>query len=344
MSARQDNLLGLGARRGRVKVALAALGLVLAGCLAAPTGPVEAPPAATRLLVLGDTGTGEAEQFQVAAAALRVCAARGCDAALILGDNIYETGVTSARDPQFEAKFERPYAAFDIPFYLVLGNHDNSGGPDGGRGTQPGKGDFQVRYALRDDRVSDRWHMPARYYDLRLGDVHLFGLDTTPITYQGLVASEPDPLAIAQEAWLGTGLAGSDARWKVVFAHHPYISDGQHGDAGALESLVEGLDERGGLKDFYEDVLCGAADVLLAGHDHDLQWLAPVAACGGTEFIVSGAGAKSRALGTPGRHEAYFEEGDILGFFWLEFRAGALRGAIYDGDGALRFERTLTKP
>lgn len=75
-------------------------------------------------LVIGDMGTGTPEQFEVAKAMKEVCAQRGCAFVISTGDNIYEYGVSSVQDPQFQSKFEKPYAELDIPFFLVLGNHD----------------------------------------------------------------------------------------------------------------------------------------------------------------------------------------------------------------------------
>ena len=49
-----------------------------------------------------------------------------CNFAVLLGDNIYEYGPDGPTDPQFEQKFEAPYKDFDIPFFLVQGNPDNS--------------------------------------------------------------------------------------------------------------------------------------------------------------------------------------------------------------------------
>ena len=51
----------------------------------------------------------------------------------LLGDNIYDSGVTSVTDPQWQTKFEIPYMGVNLPFYVVLGNHDYGGN---GAGTE----------------------------------------------------------------------------------------------------------------------------------------------------------------------------------------------------------------
>ncbi len=75
------------------------------------------------ILVFGDSGTGKAGQYRVGHAMYEVCRQRGCDFALMLGDNIYEDGIeVRARSDatasyqeileQFEQKFEAPYRSF----------------------------------------------------------------------------------------------------------------------------------------------------------------------------------------------------------------------------------------
>lgn len=324
----------------RALPALAAL--LLLAATAVPLG--EAP---VRFLVLGDTGSGGAGQYKVAAAAVQVCAALGCDFAIVNGDNIYDNGVESPHDPQFEAKFELPYADLAIPFYLALGNHDNGGTLGDGDGSENYRGDFQVAYSYRTDRLSDKWHMPSRYHTFRQGEVQLWALDTNPLMYWGglPLPGQPlwmgiDPLGLDQLEWLRGSLAASDARWKFAFAHHPYITNGQHGDAGFYEGVPTlGLN----IKLFVEQGLCGAADFYSAGHDHDLQWLKATEGCAKTEFIVSGAASKPRPLADPDGEPAWFQLGDTLGFFWVQVQGDTFTGRVYDGDGALRFERSFAK-
>ncbi len=110
--------------------------------------PVLATPVS--FIAFGDAGDGGAAQYAVGRAVAEVCAVRGCDFALMLGDNFYPDGVTSADDPQFISKFERPYAALTVPVYVALGNQDN-----GARASENRRGDFQVAYAQRSDRLSD---------------------------------------------------------------------------------------------------------------------------------------------------------------------------------------------
>lgn len=93
-------------------------------------GPVKSPGASpdttVKFIAIGDMGTGKDGQRKVAEVMKQVCARRGCDFVVGLGDNIYEAGVDSASDIQFQTKFEEPYKNLNLRFYMALGNHDNS--------------------------------------------------------------------------------------------------------------------------------------------------------------------------------------------------------------------------
>jgi len=288
-----------------------------------------APSGSLRFVVLGDGGTGDAAQAKVAAAMKTVCAERGCAFALYLGDNIYEDGANGVTDAQFAAKFETPYADLDFPFYVVLGNHDY-----GSNGTNllpsEAKSAAQVEYTAR----SEKWNMPHYYYAFREGPVAFFGLDTNGIVIdQFRKGSE-------QQAWLDAEIAKSDAPWKIVFGHHPYISNGEHGVAGSYVGSV-GIELHDGarLKSFVEESICGKSQVYFSGHDHDREWLEPTC---GTTFIVSGAAAKLRQLEERGV-AARFGEATQRGFMWVEIEGDVLTGVFYDDDAEISYEDTILR-
>lgn len=299
------------------------------------------PPAALRFVVIGDSGSGSAGQYAVGEAIAEVCqnkdeffddmAFLGCDLVVGLGDNIYESGVTSVDDPQFADKFEKPFEPVQLPFYMVLGNHDNTAYV-GGDGAGNARGEFQVDYTYFDGKLSDRWNMPDRYYQHSAGStstnpralVDFFALDSNPIA--GGFA-DPDlayayhTYGIDQRNWAVNALGSSDAVFKIAMSHHPYLSNGSHGNAGNYDGVPSELlpvlaGER--WKAFMEEAVCDQADFLFAGHDHDLQVLNAVPSCGRTEFIVSGAAGKTRSLADTERNEARYQQGDTYGFFWMK--------------------------
>ncbi len=91
------------------------------------------------------------------------------------------------------------------------------------------------------------------------------------------------------------------------------------------------------IKDFMDGEVCGEVDVYLCGHDHSLQW--PRETCG-TEFLVSGAGAKVTDI--EGSDPAYFEE-NVPGFLWVELRGHQFTGIFYDEDGFELYRRVFNR-
>ena len=146
-----------------------------------------------RFAVIGDSGTGDREQYQVAEQMTKYWQATHFDFVIMLGDNIY--GGHSPRD--FARKFEEPYKPLldgGVKFYASLGNHDDPG--------------VEVLYKP--------FNMGGeRYYAFRKGDVAFFALDSNYM----------DP---RQLAWFEQNLKNSQGKWKVCFFHHPLYNDGRH--------------------------------------------------------------------------------------------------------------------
>ncbi|WP_433544742.1 metallophosphoesterase [Streptomyces sp. CA-294286] len=297
------------------------------------------------VLVTGDAGTGGEAQHAVAAAARQVCRTEGVGLAVGLGDNIYENGPESAHDSEFRTKFEEPNTGIDVPWLMVLGNHDCSGLIPGSGG-DPSRGDREVSYAAS----SRRWYMPSRYYRAALPVdgggpvVEFFALDTNPVA-STVAQTDPHyrwdgPYMKAQRAWLDDALRGSRARWKVVLGHHPYLNNGKHGSAGSYDGFLVGHYTRGiHLKELYEEVVCGRADLILSGHDHTLQLLEPTARTAGTRQIVCGAFAKSGDGRARSSHPAAWQNFSDHGFMVLKVSQEAMVVDAYTVDVPTRTAR-----
>lgn len=284
-----------------------------------------------RFIALGDGGKGNANQLKVGRAMATVCAERGCDFVLLLGDNFYPSGVSSTDDPQWETAFATPYADVGAPFYAVMGNHDYGAN---GLGTRLERSAVEVAYS----KVDPRWRMPAPWYTWRWSNADFFAADTTRSVFM-----LDDPMRADLTAWL----SGSTARWKVAFGHHPLLNNGKHGNAGSYEGarfvpFVDGA----GVKAFVEDVVCGRADLYLAGHDHSLQWLEPTCTRPGsdtrTELLVSGGGSTPTGIRSPPRNPVRWESG-ALGFVYVEIDGDTLTGTFYDAEVKPQYSRTLRK-
>ena len=182
---------------------------------ARPAQPV-APPAPTstlpkardsvKFLVIGDSGTGDRAQREVAARIAEAHTRFEFDFAIMLGDNLY--GSENPND--YENKFSRPYKPLldaGVKFYASLGNHDEP---------------------------SQRFYKPfnmdeKRYYTHGKGDVKFFVLDSTYMTPE-------------QIEWLENELRDSNEKWKIPYMHHPIYSSGEkHGSERDLQLLVEPL-------------------------------------------------------------------------------------------------------
>jgi hypothetical protein len=283
--------------------------------------PWEGP---VRFVALGDAGTGSLKQYDVADAMKAVCdESGGCQFALYLGDNFYNDGVEAVDDAQFEEKFELPYAELDFPFYPVMGNHDYGAG---GSGTEFWKSAYEVEYSDH----SEKWSMPDSYYRVRWGEVEVYALDTQAMLW-GFYEAEA-----AMVAW---GLANTNATWSLATGHHPYLSNGHHGNAGTYDSdTFSPIWSGENVRTFVDSYLCGSLDMYLCGHDHSLQW--PESTCEGTEFVVSGGGSGNTML--DGTNAAWYEA-ESAGFFLGEIDGSTLTGGFYDSEGSLLYERTVSK-
>jgi len=174
-----------------------------------------------RFLAFGDAGFGSPAQFETARGMGSFCAQHGCDFVLLLGDNFYPDGVHSVSDPQWQSKFEEPYADLKFPFYPTLGNHDYFGNIEA-----------QINYSSE----SSKWRFPSRFYQFQWCDVDFFVIDA-------------ERFDETQKKWLEEGLVSSRAEWKVVAGHRPIYSHGGHGDSKHLKKELLPLLK--GKVDFY---------------------------------------------------------------------------------------------
>lgn len=199
-----------------------------------PLPPPEPIVPTVGIILVGDTGTGEPEQYAVGEAMKEWCDKQKCDFGLLLGDNIYEDGVDSKDDKQFYTKFERPYKDLKFKFYPALGNHDAKG-----------KWRYEIQYR------SPRWEMRGRFYKLQFPDIDIFALDTNAFS---VLQSDSSQLE-----WIEQELKASKAKWKIVYGHHPIYSYGMHGPTKSLQYRILPLMKKYGSQ-FY-----------VAGHEHHKQ-------------------------------------------------------------------------
>jgi hypothetical protein len=178
-----------------------------------------APPAAAtvalpnkdgsfKFAVLGDFGTGDRPQYQLADQMAKVHERFAYELVITVGDNIYGAD----RPQDMRKKFEEPYKVLlgaGVKFYASLGNHDDRA---------------QARYKL--------FNMDGRtYYSFKAAkeDVRFFALESDYPTPQ-------------QIAWVAKELGSSGEKWKIPFFHHPLYSSGKtHGSHPELREALEPL-------------------------------------------------------------------------------------------------------
>ncbi|MCP4448360.1 MAG: hypothetical protein GY811_23920 [Myxococcales bacterium] len=301
-----------------------------------------------RFIAMGDTGTGSASQYKVGNEVANICATRGCDFVVLLGDNFYDAGVAGVSDPLWQDYFEMPYAAIPdtVPFYPVLGNHDYGGSyllvDFDGLGNDFEKGAYEVNYSDQ----SDKWTMPATFYTLRVGSVGFMMLDTNSIMWGNTDNGD-------QEAWYAGARAElDDAEWVFAAGHHPYRSNGRHGNAGSYES-IEVLDmpipnpvellNGNAIKAFFDTHVCGTVDAYFCGHDHNLQWIDEPDALCGAQLIVSGAGAKTTDFESTTNNSLY-EDDQKPGFVYAVIEGDTMTLEFIDEDGEVDFVQSVVHP
>ncbi|MFV2056783.1 MAG: hypothetical protein ACC707_09965, partial [Thiohalomonadales bacterium] len=136
-------------------------------------------------------------------------------------------------------------------------------------------------------------------------------------------------------AWIND----SNATWKIVYGHHPYQSNGPHGNAGKYDG-ISAIDIISGthIKKFADTVWCGKVDVYFSGHDHSRQWLQST--CAGTQLVVSGAGAKTTTL--PGNNPSLFQM-STTGFLYVVIKGRELNADFINAKGAIEYHHTIKK-
>ena len=192
--------------------AIKSLAALSAAAVLKPISVLSAEPVKNkyRFIVIGDWGTGDDDQYGLAAKIAEQHIQRPLDLVLAAGDNIYPNGAGR----HFVKKFEQPFVPLlkdRVPFYAVLGNHD----------VEDGRND-QVSYPL--------FNMGGQnFYTVSKGNgiVDFFMLDSTAIDN-------------TQLNWLENSLRNSRAKWKIAVLHHPLYSSGKkHGSNMKLRKLVE---------------------------------------------------------------------------------------------------------
>lgn len=160
------------------------------------TSPLPMPDTrgATTFGVMGDSGSGDVAQSQVAQAMLTYFeTARRFPFVLMLGDNLYHD--------DYEDEFLVPYKPLldrGVKFYAALGNHDRD--------------------------------LEQHFKPFNMGDKDHYSFDEDNIRFVALNSNRPNDQA--QLKWLDEAFADAGDKWRIAFFHHPLYSSGQHSAEG----------------------------------------------------------------------------------------------------------------
>lgn len=273
-----------------------------------------------RFAAIGDGGLDGPAQREIARQVHRICAG-DCDFVIVLGDNFYEYGLDPKHLERDTAKLACMFDRYPGLKYVTLGNHDyHPILPDGTRG-----------------RLQVEWL--AQGGDDYRGGYHFYRFDTRLATFWAL---DTNYLVRGEDPWMtdpkllafGDTIKAPDQGWKIVFGHHPMLSNGYHGNAGNfLEGEIVDLWSGADFRRFMLRYVVGTADLYLAGHEHNLQFYGRSFG-GNTGFAVSGSAAKCTPRATaPRNHARSLFEHYGYGFTIVEADEEELTLRFYGHDG-----------
>jgi tartrate-resistant acid phosphatase type 5 len=245
---------------------LVSLAFLLTACTVAPS--VKAQPVTDGQLtfaVIGDYGVDSTAEGDVA----DLVKSWNVDFVATVGDNNYSEGSAKTIDRNIGSYYSSFIAAYagsfgdgsaTPRFYPTLGNHD---------------WESMVCNEVCSGPYLDYFSLPSneRYYDVQIGNVQLFFLDSDPREPDGITSDS------TQAQWLKEKLNVSQAAHKIVLLHHPPYSSGLvHGSDTTLQWPFESW----------------GATAVIAGHDHSYERLQ----IGSIPMFVNGlAGAKPYLFG-----------------------------------------------
>jgi len=152
--------------------------------------PMPALRGGTVFALMGDSGSGDVLQQQVAQAMLTYfTTGRRFPFVLMLGDNLYHDDYTGEFLTPYKPLLDR-----GVKFYAALGNHDHAA---------------QIHFK-----------------PFNMGDRDRYAFDEGNARFVALNSNQPaDP---EQIKWLDGVFADAGDKWRITFFHHPLYSSGQH--------------------------------------------------------------------------------------------------------------------
>ncbi len=219
------------------------------------TPPVPGTVINTRIWVLGDAGTSNANAMAVRDAFYNFTGPRTPNLVLELGDNAYPAG----RDTEYQtAVFDMyPTMLRKTVFWSCLGNHETAQAT-AFVDTYPYFDIYTLPTAGEAGGVASG---TEHYYSFNYGNIHFISLDSMTanraVDDPATPANEDGPMA----TWLRNDLQSTTATWIIAFFHHPPYTKGSH-NSDTEAPLVQ-------MRQNFLPILEGAGvDLVLTGHSH----------------------------------------------------------------------------
>jgi hypothetical protein len=212
------------------------------------TSPVPGTPKPTRIWVLGDSGTKNANAAAVRDAYYNFTGSRHTDLWLMLGDNAYSNGTDS--DYQAAVFDMYPTMLRKSVLWSTLGNHETySTNPNGNHAY------FDIFTFPTAGQVGGAASGNEHYYSFDYANIHFICLDSMESS-----RFSTNDMAI----WLTNDLVNASADWLIALWHHPPYTKGSH-DSDTETELIE---MRENLLPLLE---AGGVDLVLCGHSHSYE-------------------------------------------------------------------------
>ena len=316
------------------------------------TFPPAGTPAPTRVWVLGDSGTANADAAAVRDAYFTATGSRHTDIWLMLGDNAYTDGT----DAEYQAAVFNMYPTMlrKSVLWPTLGNHD---GHSADSSSQPGPY-YDIFTLPKQGEAGGIASGTEAYYSFDFGNIHFICLESY----------ETDRATNAPMAnWLRSDLAATTRDWIVAFWHHPPYSKGSH-DSDTETELIE-------MRENFLPILeAGGVDLVLGGHSHSYErsylidshyglsttfndsykkdggsgreptpYQKPAGLAPHQGAVYTVAGSSGQTAGGALNHPAMFISLNVLGSLMLDFQTNRLDLSFLNSSGVVEDEFTIVK-
>ena len=221
------------------------------------TPPEEGVARPTRVWILGDAGTADANADRVRDAFYRFNKGTSTDLMIMLGDNAYGNG----SDRQYQDAFFNVFglSLYSTPVFSTIGNHDAA--RDGGSTY------FDIFTFPEDGRAGGVPSGTEAYYSFNYANIHFVSLDSE--------VSNRSPTG-AMYGWLMTDLEANTQDWTIVFFHQPPYSKGSHNSDASNTAMTDFRQHFTAVFEMY------GVDLVFSGHSHSYERSFPIRGHRGT--------------------------------------------------------------